>query len=578
MTSAIKLIVNSMLEDEGHIVFLIGAGASASAGVPLAKEFKEGLIKQLNLEKVQYKDQNPTLEEVIAEIIEVKGIDSIKETDIYKSLKKFKRKGSESTPDGYKDLLKLVKNFNITFLNLNFDELLEKSFDEEGIEAKLLITDKDFEKCQNKLEQFEESFGEYKRRENLNIIIKPHGTISNIKSMRIIPSHTKSLPENKKDVLHNILKSSELVCVGYSASDIDIIEVLKEPQMIGYLKGLYWISSGDMNENVKEVLNKYCNRKTDARVDKIYIKRKSDDFFRELIEEIDSRSITLRHFPERFFPLTIIVGDRREEEPKTPGDLLAYSASTMDLRDILKLRLQKDTDIWGDKIIVNKPKEELENMLGSSNLLIIASPATNWLARKVNQTAIFRFYIELDKLNEAEIMENEIREILTRGGDLVAYKKENFNKLKDLTEKFKGMGFPDPIQKTMRGQYTSRDVDFGCITFCEHPYSENHYAIMIAGHYLPGTFGAIKFLSNKENFKDRPLGGIIKVRIPELPFFINYTHSKPQWDTPPYSIQMLEDNLKKLLDDEIARNKLGYKIEEVQKKISLLNAIKKLKS
>jgi hypothetical protein len=463
-------------------------------------------------------------------------------------------------------------------LNLNFDELLEKSFDEEEVETKILITDKDFENFAVELGKFKEDFGEYKRRENLNLIMKPHGTISNIESMKVIPSHTKSLSMKKKDVLHNTLKNSELVCVGYSASDKDIVEILKDPEVIDSLKGLYWVSHGDMNKNVKEILHTYCNLKKDAKPDKIYIKMTSDNFFKELVREIDSRNITLTHFPERFFPLTVVIGDRREEKPKTPGDFLAFSTSTMDLKWILKIHLRKDVEIWGDKIVAVSPKDELEDMLGSSNLLIIGSPATNWLARKINQTAFFRFHIDLEMLKEADEMEKEIRDIYFRGGDLLEYKERNLEKLKELMQRFKGIGFPDPVHGTKRGEFHDDFTDYGVVSFCEHPYSEDHYAILVAGHHLAGTMWAQDFLSRKEVFRERPLGGIIKIRIPQFPVFRRLMYATPEWDTPPYSIQKLEENFKNLLKNEKKRKRLSYTKEEVEKYLKLLDKIKKLKS
>jgi len=47
----------------------------------------------------------------------------------------------------------------------------------------------------------------------------------------------------------------------------------------------------------------------------------------------------LQGFPQDFQPLVVVVGDRREPRPKSIGDVLAYSVSTIDFMFLAELHL-----------------------------------------------------------------------------------------------------------------------------------------------------------------------------------------------------------------------------------------------
>jgi hypothetical protein len=124
-----------------------------------------------------------------------------------------------------------------------------------------------------------------------------------------------------------------------------------------------------------------------------------------IIRTMGSAGRSLACFPEAFHPIAVVVGDRREEEPETPGDVLAYPASSCDLMFLLELGLPKDTPIVSDKVFMTANDTHLRKRFGQVNLLIIGSPASNHLARKINQSAIFRFYIDPGVVQRIEDIE-----------------------------------------------------------------------------------------------------------------------------------------------------------------------------
>ena len=113
------------------------------------------------------------------------------------------------------------------------------------------------------------------------------------------------------------------------------------------------------------------------------------------IQPVDSPNRTsrrsLRDFPYPSEPLTIVCGDRRDLNPKTRGDIFADSVSITDLTFLLRLGLTDDVTIKSDKLFVLMGREYLEKEFGKTNLLVIGSPAVNFVARVINNHSVFRF-------------------------------------------------------------------------------------------------------------------------------------------------------------------------------------------
>lgn len=310
------------------------------------------------------------------------------------------------------------------------------------------------------------------------------------------------------------------------------------------------------------------------------------------------KDISLADFPEKFDPLIVVTGDRREARPKSKGDLLAYSLSNIDLTYLLNLEL-KSVRILTDKIFVLLDQEELQNLFGKTNILTIGSPAVNFLTRHINSQNLFYFDIPdtaVKDILEHEKIINNIRydpehlfiykEIFERGltpdeiikQDLMDYPdRENltvicnqlygeFNALKlnnknwkQFIHNFDRTGIYDPIDGNKHAVATKPYNDFGIISFAQNPYSKgDYYIITIAGiHGIATALGA-KLLATKEALYDRPFGGIFEVVFPEYgAWYAKVDKAQIKWQTRSYKerYNSIESILK--LINERKKNKQG---------------------
>ncbi len=275
--------------------------------------------------------------------------------------------------------------------------------------------------------------------------------------------------------------------------------------------------------------------------------------------------------PKKKSLLTIVVGDRRENPPETPGDFFAHTSSTRDLTWIFSLGLPQSTILWNDKIIsATQTDNEIPDALKIRHLLIIGSPFCNLMARKVNQSTFFRFNINNEVIREIDTEERGFRGLDRNQNELRQKFNDLSNRHDELVMKLRGLGFIDPIrQQENVGAFTGQDNDYATISFCEHPYSKNHYAILIAGLHLPGTMAAVKTLAEPEFFTDRPVGGIIKISIPIGNWYERLTRSDVEWFTPAYTIESLMERFNNKSTDLFRRG--VYQDNDSQKYTELLN-------
>ena len=100
---------------------------------------------------------------------------------------------------------------------------------------------------------------------------------------------------------------------------------------------------------------------------------------------------TFRDFPEAFYPLEVVTGDKREERGFLIdiADFGAYSASPADTRWIFNLGLAEDVVKHIDKNFLLLDEDRLVERFAKKNLLVIGSPASNHLARMVNDDIVF---------------------------------------------------------------------------------------------------------------------------------------------------------------------------------------------
>lgn len=272
--------------------------------------------------------------------------------------------------------------------------------------------------------------------------------------------------------------------------------------------------------------------------------------------------------------LSIIVGDRRESPPETPGDFFANSPSPRDLTWLMSLVLPWCTVLWNDKIISATTKlDNVPKYLSSRDLLIIGSPYCNLMARHINNSAFFRFNIDRDILNKINTAENSIIGIGRHDPLLKKHWDElhSSNNYHQWLMKLRGNGFVDPLQDQYDvGGQAGHNDDYATVSFCKHPYSREHNAIFVAGLHLPGTMVAVAKLSDVNFFEKHPLGGIIKVEIPEGEWFERLTRASCSWSTPEYTVS---DFVQKLSLIDKKKNIRIYNAQEIADCLELINEI-----
>ena len=167
------------------------------------------------------------------------------------------------------------------------------------------------------------------------------------------------------------------------------------------------------------------------------------------------------------------------------------------------------------------------------------------MARKINSSAFFHFNIDPFVLKEIDKIELEIRG-LDRYSDRLKEIMEELNDFyNDWLTGLKGEGFVDPIKQLARvgASATDHDHDYAIISLCKHPYSREHYALLVAGMHLPGTMAAVKQLTVPEFIIDHPFGGIFKVTIPDGGWYEEADCSTISWYTPSYTYDDMEKDI-----------------------------------
>jgi hypothetical protein len=212
--------------------------------------------------------------------------------------------------------------------------------------------------------------------------------------------------------------------------------------------------------------------------------------------------------------------------------------------------------LWNDKIVsATSSDNEIPDYLRTRHLLIIGSPFCNLMARKVNNNTFFRFNIDKDTLHEINRHEDSIRGIERRQKELQKILQNLADQHDEWKIHLRGAGFIDPIrQQKNAGAFAGRDDDYATVSFCRHPYSKEHYAVIVAGLHLPGTMAGVRALAEPPEpdfFVSRPLGGILKTIIPMGDWYERLTRSDVEWFTPKYTIADLEAKSAQLVDKGI---------------------------
>jgi transcriptional regulator with XRE-family HTH domain len=260
------------------------------------------------------------------------------------------------------------------------------------------------------------------------------------------------------------------------------------------------------------------------------------------------RDRSLERFPHSFPNLVIVTGDKREEPPKSAGDIGAYSASPIDDRWIHLLHLPPGTEKVSDKEFVISTNERLVREYGDKTLLIIGSPASNHLARITNRWAVFPFNLPKDHRILQELIE-DLRDEKDRA-ILEARKRDNQVTLKRIMRAFFAYGIIDPIRRDVAGFAIPHDKDYATISLARNPFAPHgdyaHLAILVAGFHHPGTAVAVRWLGEASNFEQHPYGGVVEISIDDNKPWAERTRrgTRGKWETAGYDREEVLAGLK----------------------------------
>ena len=283
--------------------------------------------------------------------------------------------------------------------------------------------------------------------------------------------------------------------------------------------------------------------------------------------EIRTSGRTLCDFPDSFYPMAVISGDKREvsESRINVGDFGCVAASPAEARWLPKLGLRSDVEFFGDKLFVLEDADRLRERFADKNLLVVGSPAGNHLARRLllheaplgwqRGVPVFRFNFEQRYICQIEELLGSLsgfnaKELVGKAGQ-----PETERQVKFWLHQLFGGGIVDPAYRGLwkrAGALYQRD--FALISLARNPFSDPknpRVCILASGFHMFGTAHAIRMLSEPEQFAAHPLGGAIRVDYnPGDDFAVRFDNSTAEWDTDSeYTIDDVKNGLKALREE-----------------------------
>lgn len=259
------------LKDQ-KIIFFIGAGVSSASGLPLGNALRDNILSKLYPEypwfaridefrKSFYPDQEEiTLEMVLQQFGQRLGYEGINDF-----LESFFNKIKE--PSLSHELLASLsrKKYVSLILLTNFDNLLEEALKRENVDFRVIYSRSEFVSIDQDLGR-------------KVMLWKLHGSLENPRSLSATREDVLRFPDKKQDALRWIFENYNIVFVGYSMRDPDILEVINkiDPQDKKY--SFFWVSLGPIgktSKSIRDVIEKF-------KLSENYIQTFSDDFFNEL--------------------------------------------------------------------------------------------------------------------------------------------------------------------------------------------------------------------------------------------------------------------------------------------------------
>lgn len=292
--SVVREIGKDLMANPHSYIFIIGAGASTSAGVPTSTDLEKVLISGpygTDIE-IKLKERRKNLEEVaLEELLSIYADISAGENPVGDFLRGQLGRFSKDTfpPLSYEILAHLMNHGLIKqVISMNFDELLEIALDEE-------VGETNYEKVRSKSQFMKLLDDEKLSLSNMEkipsimerkLLLKPHGTVSY--SMTLIAEYDRItiLEEEKARILEKILSGKTVILVGYSFRDPDFQRFIWQLAPTSIRK-LYFVDKNehllDSNKMASNLFSKYSSKLTGC-----LICLDSDTFFIKLTEGINA--------------------------------------------------------------------------------------------------------------------------------------------------------------------------------------------------------------------------------------------------------------------------------------------------
>jgi hypothetical protein len=304
---------------------------------------------------------------------------------------------------------------------------------------------------------------------------------------------------------------------------------------------------------------------------------------------VSDKPLYLSNFPDAFYPLTIVCGDRRDGEAKDWTDLFISSMSPLDLMYLPRLGLPEKVEVAPGRIVKSQlftdrifslwENTDLREKFYDYNLLVVGSPRVNGFARMINFASIFRFALSrrtkslnenlrqqkmLRKANLAQAFGDICRtyprtELEPKRRSQLRINRETMAELLRLADELLGsstlsqaveMFYPslisDPTAMQQR-QRRSNAERLGVVSLAPSPFNSKKVCIFAAGVDGIATAHCVRALAYaKEQFAERPLGCVMTIRNTEL-----LENPENAWFEPltePYTLDSMDQRLTKWMN------------------------------
>ena len=290
LNQSLLALAYDMTRKPRNTVFIVGAGASYSAGLPMASELVDKLRKAFEdkLNKIlEEHGINPKIASMEAFLSAYKTLTDDEDAPfrfLHKYLPDIDKARDKVLPLGYVILAHFMKqNLIKHIISLNQDEVLDRAlFKMLGRDFRYVISKSLFKHLRDQIEQ------NPKYLDNRRILLKPHGTIHLGATLRVDLENTKRFEKDKKVVLERVLEEKNIVLIGYRFNDGDMQGIILPMAIEGKLNNIYVVSrKGTIfkEPGIKGLESIYKEYK-DKYLYLIKIKGGADKFFRELCKAL----------------------------------------------------------------------------------------------------------------------------------------------------------------------------------------------------------------------------------------------------------------------------------------------------